>query len=49
MVLSKELALVVFEESTRGPVEVPTLGEVVGVREELLGGDDQEELVVEDE
>ena len=46
---SKELALVVFEESTRGAIEVSTLSEVMGAKEELPVGDNQEELVVEDE
>ena len=45
----KELALVVFDESTRGPIDVPILSEVVGAREELPTGDNQEELVIEDE
>ena len=45
---SKELALVVFEESTRGPIDVRTLSEVMGAREELPAGDNQEELILEE-
>ena len=48
-VLSKELALVVFEDSTNRPVEVLTMSEVMRAREELLEENDQEELIVEDE
>ena len=39
----------VFEDSTNGLVEVLTLSEVIGAKEELPERNDQEELIVEDE